>query len=312
MNGGNVLEHNRQLIEEAIDKLDFKVNEIARALKTNRTMTIGVLIPNLENIFCTSIISNIESILLEEGYSTIVCDYKEDPRLEKEKLSFLIDKMVDGIIMMPLAWDGSELEELKAKNIPVVLLDRLIKDVVCDAILVDNLNASYNAVEQLIIRGHKRIGIIIGPKNIYTAQERLKGYLRVHEDYHMEIDPQLIRYGDYYLESGYIQMNELLKIDPPITAVYVTNYEMTLGAIVAINESNVNIPNELSFIGFDNLELARIVKPALSVVVQPMKQIAETIATVLLQRLSGDLSVFPLMHRLKTEVIIKDSIAKLV
>ena len=312
MNGGNVLEHNRQLIEEAIDKLDFKVNKIARALKTNRTMTIGVLIPNLENIFCTSIISNIESILLEEGYSTIVCDYKEDPRLEKEKLSFLIDKMVDGIIMMPLAWDGSELEELKAKNIPVVLLDRLIKDVVCDAILVDNLNASYNAVEQLIIRGHKRIGIIIGPKNIYTAQERLKGYLRVHEDYHMEIDPQLIRYGDYYLESGYIQMNELLKIDPPITAVYVTNYEMTLGAIVAINESNVNIPNELSFIGFDNLELARIVKPALSVVVQPMKQIAETIATVLLQRLSGDLSVFPLMHRLKTEVIIKDSIAKLV
>lgn len=312
LNGGNVLEHNRELIEEAIDKLDFKVNEIARALKTNRTMTIGVLIPNLENIFCTSIISNIESILLEEGYSTIVCDYKEDPRLEKEKLSFLIDKMVDGIIMMPLAWDGSEMEELKAKNIPVVLLDRLIKDVVCDAILVDNLNASYNAVEQLIIRGHKRIGIIIGPKNIYTAQERLKGYLRVHEDYHMEIDPQVIRYGDYYLESGYIQMNELLKTDPPITAVYVTNYEMTLGSIVAINESNVNIPKELSFIGFDNLELARIVKPALSVVVQPMKQIEETIATVLLQRLSGDLSNFPLMHRLKTEVIIKDSIAKLV
>src|SRR5690554_2724378 len=104
LNSGNVLEANKRLIEEAIDKLDFKVNELARGLKTNQTKTVGVLIPKLENIFCTGIISTMESILLEKGYSTIVCDYKEDPDMEKNKLRFLIDKMVDGIVIMPLAW----------------------------------------------------------------------------------------------------------------------------------------------------------------------------------------------------------------
>jgi LacI family transcriptional regulator len=108
LNGGNVLDKNKKSIEAAIRKLDFKVNEMARALKTNRSMTVGVLIPNFENIFFTSIVSNIENDLLQEGYSTIVCDYKEDPRLEAEKLNFLLDKMVDGIIIMPLT-DSDEL-----------------------------------------------------------------------------------------------------------------------------------------------------------------------------------------------------------
>ena len=107
LNGGNVLAQNKKMIEEAIRKLDFKVNEMARALKTNRSMTVGVLIPSFENIFFTSIVSNIENGLQQEGYSTIVCDYKEDPRLEAEKLDFLLDKMVDGIIMMPLSESSS-------------------------------------------------------------------------------------------------------------------------------------------------------------------------------------------------------------
>lgn len=311
INGGNVLEGNRKIIEEAIKTLGFKVNELARGLKTNRTMTVGVLIPNLENIFCTSIISNIENILLQDGYSTIICDYKENATLEETKLNFLINKMVDGIVMMPLESKKELISEIIAKGTPIVLIDRTIQGVNCDVVLVDNLNASYDAVEQLIIRGHKRIGIIVGPENIYTAQERLKGYIRVHEDYAMEIDWDLVKYGDYHLQSGYDLLLELLKIDNPPTAVYITNYEMTLGAIIAINERNVKIPDDLSFIGFDNLELARVVKPSLSVIMQPMRQIGETAARILLQRLKGDQSGFPAMVRLKTNLLLKDSIKSL-
>lgn len=308
LNGGNILDKNRKLIEDAVTKLDFKVNELARGLKTNRTMTIGVLIPNLENIFCTSIISNIENILLQEGYSTIICDFKEDPQLEVDKLSFLINKMVDGIVMIPLECDEERIDEIVSKGTPVVLIDRVIKNLNCDVVLVDNLNASYNAVEQLIIKRHKRIGIIVGPENIYTAQERLKGYIRVHEDYALEVDSSLIKYGDYHLQSGYDLILELLRLPNPPSAVYVTNYEMTLGAIIAINEQNIKIPEDLSFIGFDNLELARVVKPSLSVVVQPMQQIGETAAQILLKRLKGDQNGFPMMVRLKTELLLKDSV----
>lgn len=311
LNGGNVLEPNKELIEKAIQELDFKVNEMARGLKTSRSMTVGVLIPSLENIFFTSIVSHIESILLQEGYSTILCGYKESPELEEKKLRFLLDKMVDGIVMMPLFDNDDLVKMVIAKGIPIVLIDRLINNISCDVVLVDNLNASYNAVEQLIVNGHRRIGIIVGPKNIYTAQERLKGYIRVHEDYRFEIDSCLIKYGDYKIQSGYDLLQELMRLDPPPTAIYVTNYEMTVGSIIAINENNIKIPEDLSLIGFDNLDLARIIRPPLSIVVQPVKQIGETAARVLLKRLRNDLSGFPLVARLKTELLLRDSIKKL-
>jgi LacI family transcriptional regulator len=311
INGGNVLEENRVVIDKTIKELGFEVNEIARGLKTNKTMTIGLLIPSLENIFFTSIVSNIESILIENGYSTIICDYKEDKNLEKQKLDFLVKKMVDGIITMPMGCDLEVINSVINRNIPVVLIDRALKGVECDTVLVDNLNASYNAVEQLIILGHKRIGIICGPGDIYTAQERLKGYERVHEDYAMTIDSELIKKGDYQVESGYRLLLELIKMKEPPTAVLVTNYEMTLGAVMAINESDIKVPDDISLIGFDNLQLAKVVKPPLSIVVQPVKQIGEVAANMILRRLKGDNSNFPSMIRLKTELILKDSIKKI-
>ncbi len=311
INGGNVLEENRAVIDKAIKELGFEVNEIARGLKTNKTMTIGLLIPSLENIFFTSIVSNIESVLIKNGYSTIICDYKEDKKLEKQKLDFLVKKMVDGIITMPMGCDLEVINSVITRNIPVVLIDRALKGVECDTVLVDNLNASYNAVEQLIILGHKRIGIICGPGDIYTAQERLKGYERVHEDYDMTIDSELIKKGDYQVESGYSLLLELIKMKEPPTAVLVTNYEMTLGAVMAINESDIKVPDDISFIGFDNLQLAKVVKPPLSIVVQPVKQIGEVAANMILRRLKGDNSNFPSMIRLKTELILKDSVKKI-
>ncbi len=311
INGGNVLEENRVNIDKTIKELGFEVNEIARGLKTNKTMTIGLLIPSLENIFFTSIVSNIESILIKNGYSTIICDYKEDKTLEKQKLDFLVKKMVDGIITMPLGNDIEDINSVLNRNIPVVLIDRALKGVDCDTVLVDNLNASYNAVEQLIVLGHKRIGIICGPDEIYTAQERLKGYERVYEDYNMSIDANLIKKGDYQVESGYSLLTELIKMEEPPTAILVTNYEMTLGAIMAINESDIKIPDEISFIGFDNLQLAKVVKPPLSIVIQPVEQIGEVAAKTILKRLKGDTSNFPSMIRLKTELILKESVRKI-
>lgn len=311
INGGNVLEKNRILVDKAIKALDFKVNEIARGLKTNKSMTIGVLIPDFKNIFCTTIVSNIENVLLQNGYSTIICDYKQSSELEKEKFRFLVNKMVDGIITIPHGGNADSIQNLLSRNVPVVLIDRALEGVGCDTVLVDNLNASYNAVEHLIVKGHKRIGIICGPDNIFTAGERLKGYVRVHEDYSMKIDESLIKKGDYEIDSGYKLLNELLELENPPSAVFVTNYEMTLGAIMALNERDIKIPEDLSIIGFDNLQMARIVKPLLSIIVQPMEQIGEAAANILLKRLKGDTSNYPFMLRLKTELQINKSVKEL-
>jgi len=311
INGGNVRPQNKELLDEAIKALDFRVNEMARGLKTSRTKTIGILIPDLQQVFSTNIISNVENILIKHGYSTIICDYKEDAQLQKEKLQFLLNKMVDGIIIMPMGTEIDLIKKVMDEGVVVVLIDRILKDLECDVVLADNLNASYDAVEQLIIRGHKRIGIVGGPDDIFTSQERLKGYCRVHEDYSIDVSQELIKKGDYKVDSGYQLLNELMDLKQPPTAIFVTNYEMTLGTIMAINERNIIIPDELSLIGFDNLQLARVIKPPLSMVLQPMKKIGEISAEILLKRLSGDMSSFPSIFRLKAEVLIKDSVVKI-
>lgn len=305
------MEQNRSVISSAIDDLGFRVNEIARGLKTSRTMTVGVLIPSLENVFCTSIVANVENILQQSGYSTIICDYREDVVLEREKLEFLLNKMVDGFIYMPLGNHEEFVSRMVADDMPVILIDRPLPGVACDTVLVDNLNASYHAVEQLIVFGHRRIGIIGGPASIYTAQDRLKGYRRVHEDFDIAIDESLVLAGDYSIESGYRLMTDFLNRSSPPTAVYVTNYEMTLGAVMALNESRVKMPDEISMIGFDNLQLAKVVKPTLSIVVQPIQAISETAAAILLRRLKADRAGFPAIHRLKTELLMGESVKNL-
>lgn len=283
---------------------------MARGLKTNKTKTIGIILPNLNNLFFTSIISKIEDIILNDGYGTIICDYKDDYELEKRKLEFLINKSVDAIILVPSGEEGKEVEEILTHGTPVILIDRLLEKIQCDVVLGDNLNSSYNAVEKLFTLGHKRVGVIIGPKDLYTAKERLKGYYRVHEDYLIETDPELIKYGDYKMDSGYLLFKELLNMDKPPTAIFVTNYEMTLGAVMAINELNIKVPQDLSVIGFDNMDLIKVLNPPLSIIVQPVEEIGEVTAKLLLKRLNGDNSNFPSINRLKSNMIITQSVAK--
>lgn len=310
LNGGNVREDNRLRIELAVETLGYKVNSMARGLKTSRTMTVGVLIPSLENLFCTSIVSGVENMLQAYGYGTIICDYRQDPEQERRKLAFLSERQVDGILMMPLTGCPDLLNRITASGIPVVLIDRPVPEAQCDTVLVDNLNAAYSAVEGILNEGHRRIGIIVGPPDIHTARERLGGYLRVLEDYGLEPDTTLIRRGAYTTEGGYRETLALLDLPNPPTALFVTNYEMTLGAIMGMNERGVRMPEDLSFIGFDNQELIRVLQPSPSIVVQPIEAIAERTAQLLLRRMANDMEGFPVLQRLKTEVRVTGSVAK--
>jgi LacI family transcriptional regulator len=309
LNGGHVLDENRAAIEAAVLDLGYSVDSLARSLKTRRSMTVGVLIPDLENVFCTGIVSSLENRLQPQGYSTIVCDYRSDAALEVQKLEFLSSRSIDGLVLMPLQGATDGIRRLQDRGVPVVLIDRPVPGIACDAVLADNLNAVYGAVERLVVAGHRRIGIVGGPKGIHTAEERLKGYLRVHEDYRLPVDPALVRYGDYDVESGHRLARELLDLPVPPTALFVTNHEMTFGAVLALNERGVRIPEALSFTGFDFRDLAVLHRPSLSIVVQPLRQIGETVADLLLRRMGGDASGFPALHRLKTELLPGASVA---
>ena len=286
-NGGNVREKNRIKIEAAIEELHYEVHEVARGLKTNATRTIGVVIPELNNTFCAEIITGMEDVLRSHGYATIVCDCRTDRKLEQEAVEFLIRRRVDGIINMPVDEEGKHLRKFQKTGKPIVLIDRRIQGISCDSVLVDNRKAAEDAVQCFIKNGHRNIGIIGGPEGIFTAQERLAGYSKALKEAGIPIRGSLIFHGDYTIQGGVRGLEELVRSNPDMTAVFVTNYEMTMGAMIGVNELGIKIPEQLSVIGFDNLQFARACNPKLTIVSQPTDGIAREVARIMLEHLEN-------------------------
>lgn len=286
LNGGNVREKNRVKIEEAIEKLHFEVNETARGLKTNRTKTIGIVIPELNNIFCAEIITEVEDFLRGHGYATLICDCRTDEKREQEAVEFLYHRRVDGLIMMPTGKSGQCLKKFFRAGRPVVLADRMLQDVSCDCVLTDNRGAVKEAVKRLIHAGHRSIGMIAGPEEIYTASERLAGYREALQEAEIPEKDTLIVRGDYTIQGGMRAVKTLTEENPEMTAVLVSNYEMTMGAVIELNELGIVIPDGLSLIGFDNKEFAKASIPKLSIVTQPTEKIGQEIAGLMLKRLN--------------------------
>ena len=231
-----------------------------------------------------------------------------------DKVKFLVGKQVDGIIFVPGRVDVEKvnaIKEIQSHKVPLVLLDRCISGLEYDRILVDNSGISYAAVEHLLMNRHRRIGIMMGPNDISTGYERTLGYQRVLADYSIPLDPSLMRMGDFSYESGYRLFCEFMDMQDPPTAIFATNYDMTLGAVTAAYERKLKIPGDISFIGFDEVRLTKMFNPPLSIVIQPMELIAEQTATTLVRRMREDYTSFPLMLRLKGELLLHESVATL-
>lgn len=311
LNGADIKEKNKIAINKAIKLLNYKVNPIARCLKTSKTNTIGVLIYDLTSVYATTIVKSIEQKLFEYGYNIFVCDYWNNTELEVKKANLLIEKMVDGLIVFPCSSNTDYLQNIQASGIPIVLVDWVVDDFKCDYVLIDNINATYNAVEMLIHNNHRRIGIINGPEDNYIANERLRGYRRVHQDYSVPLDNNLIKMLGFGKKDGYRSFQKLMDMANPPTAIIACNYDTTIGMIKAINEREIHIPEQLSLIGFDNLGLSDVFHQPLSTIVQPTKEIGSRVGELMLKRIKGNYDNFPSTHRLKTNFIAKDSILNL-
>lgn len=313
LNGGNVREKNRILIEQAIEELHFEVNEIARGLKTNRTKSIGIIIPELNNAFFAEVIIEMEDILRNHGYATMLCDCRSDENREAEAIEFFKKRRVDGVIAMPTTNQGKCFQDLQEAGIPVVMIDRKLKNVDCDCVLVDNRGGTKYAVQRLIEAGHRRIGIIAGTNNVYTTEERLAGYYEALEKAGIEKDDKLVANGQFTIKGGAKALKELVEQNADMTAVFVSNYDMMVGAMIEINELGLHIPEQLSMIGFDNVEFAKACVPRLSIVTQPTKEIAKEAAILMLRKLeSGEEKIVNTTVNLPTDYMEGKSIKVIV
>lgn len=293
INGQPVKEATKIAIEHAIQQLNYSPNNIAKGLRNSKSFSIAILLPMLNSSFCTSMISSIESCLLPEGYSVIVCECHNDAKMELQKTQFLIDRMVDGIILIPYASDGKQIEMIQKHNIPLVVLDQKINGFETDTIILNNEIASYEPVKHLIALGHKDIAIITGTAHHYTSKQRFAGYKKAMEEHSLPIQPDFVQCGHYSIEGGYDAMLRLFALPHKPTAVFISNYDMTVGAYLAINYLKLKIPNEISVIGFDNFPLAKVVNPPLSFAEQPTDAMGLSAGKLLYKRIKGDYSDYP-------------------
>lgn len=293
INGHSVKAKTKLAIDQAIKELNYSPNNIAKGLRNAKSYSVAILLPMLDSQFCTSMISSIESYLLPKGYSVIVCECHNDEKMELQKTQFLIDKMVDGIILIPYALDGKQIQMIQEHNIPLVILDQKINHCKTDTILLDNFRAGYEPTKRLIDLGHTNIAIISGVTNHFTSENRLLGYKKALEESNIPIKKEYIQSGNYTLEGGYNALHRLFKLENKPTAVFVSNYDMTIGAYLAINHLNLKIPNDLSVIGFDNFTLSKIVKPTLSYAEQPLEEMGFAAGKLIFQRIKNDNSDFP-------------------
>lgn len=309
LNGVTLKKNNMKNIKLAIEKLNYKENMIAKGLKNNRSLSIGVVINSLTDVFATSIVTSLESYLEEHNYSIMICDYQNDLKKLKRKLEFLKNRSIDGLILFHVEDRIPILDEFKEEGTPIILIDCPIEGFDTDVFLVDNRNASRKVTEFLLEQKHTKIAIIAGDQKNYIGRERLKGFIDAIKSKELDISKEYIKFGDYTKESGYRLSKELLELDNRPTAIYSTNYYMTLGTIQAIYEKKLNIPEDISIVGFDSFEMSNIFEPKLTTIRQPVEEIGRKAGELILRRIKEETDEDESVRIIKTEILWNNSVS---
>lgn len=284
---GYVNQELRRKIAETAKKLNYNTNLIPKSLRRRDMRTVALVLPDISELFFSNITSAIDEILHKNGYSLLLCITGENPERENEYLDFLCDGSVDGIIMATVSEKSSKLKKLITGDFPIVFIDNCPQsELSYDCVICDNSQAGYMATERLISKGHKRIGIITGKLEETTGFERLVGYKRALLKHEIEIDQSLIEVGDFKEKSGYSCMKRLLSDGRDrITAVIAASGKMTYGAIKAICDAGLRIPDDIAVMGFDIHDPTGLINPGVTSIIQPEQEIGRLAANLVMARI---------------------------
>jgi LacI family transcriptional regulator len=274
----------RTEVEAAIRRLNYVPSAVARSLKQQSTCTIGLLVSNSSNPFFAELAQGIEDICYRAGYTVILCNSADQPERQQTYLRVLLEKRIDGLIICSAGDDLGLAENLWEAKMPVIIVDRAVKGVTCDLVQIDHFKGGYLATRHLLECKHKSIGCIAGPETTTVSTDRLNGYRKALAEAGAPFRAEWVIRGDFTAESGYKAARILLK-RAEITAVFASNDLMGIGLLRFAAEHGVRVPNQLSVIGFDGIDLGRYIYPALTTVGQSMRRQGEIAAGALLERI---------------------------
>ena len=289
-------------------ELGYKPNRVARRLRARDASThlLGLIIPNIQNPFFADLARGVEDVAYKNNFALLLCNYDEDEKKEQFYLDVMQAESVDGIILPPIHENDPAVMQVVQNGTPVVCVDRILADSALDKVEVDNHMGAYKAVEHIIAQGHRRIGFIAGPSDSSTGRERLRGGKDALIAARLPVKSELIKFGDFKQESGRLLTHELLALAVPPTALFVSNGLMTIGALEAIAARGLKIPKQIALVGYDELPLAAVFNPPLTMVKQPAYEVGKYAAELLLKRIK-DGKQPPTSLKLLPELIIRRS-----
>ncbi len=279
-----VTEPTRERVEAAIRELGYRPNILARSLRPGQpSALIGLLITDITNPFYSSIASAIERVARSEGYSLIVVNTDEDPERERQMTEDLMSRGVDGLIVVPSGGDSSHLIDELNSGTAIVCLDRAPASLDTDSVLLDDAGGAFKAATALVARGHTRIGFIGDSPEIATAAARFDGFASALKQAGITLDDELIRLGSHDVESARKRAAQLLSLPQPPTALFTTNNRNTIGVLREIDELGL----ELDVVGFDDFELAGLLRVPVTVVAFDAFEMGMRAAEILFERIGG-------------------------
>lgn len=293
---------------EAMERLQYHPDVVARSLRRRETLTLGLLVPSVEIPFFAVVARDIEAAANEAGYSVILCNSGWSLQREVHYLNDLLARRVDGLLCISLAMTGEHIAPLLRRNTPVVLFDEgTMPGIELDAVEIDNFQGGYDATVHLLELGHRRIGCITGIPNSPLNDARIRGYWQALEQYEVSYDPCLLLTGDYSPGSGLEHARTLLDLPARPTAVFAFNDLMAMGVMQAVHERGMRVPDDMAVIGFDGLALTEHTCPPLSTIAQPTAAMSAAAIAMLLERIRGSAADAPRVKTFKATLLARAS-----
>ena len=296
-----------QRVRQVVEELAYRPNQAARRLRERRSKIIGALVPDIQTNFFASIVVNIERVLQEAGYLLLLGNTYDSLENEKQHIDTFLGEDVAGVIFAPsTTTDTRNYKPLQDAGVHLVAIDRRPGEMKVDSVQVGNLQAALSATRHLVGEGHKRIAFSAGPDLISTSTDRQAGYELALKQAGLPVDPALICPGNYTIASGYGAMEKLHHLPEPPSAILIANNSLTLGAMQYIRDHSIEGPSQISVIGFDDMPWSTILRPPLTVIVQPVEEIGVSAARLMLERIREPKSSIKHLT-LETHMIIRQS-----
>ncbi|MTI96439.1 MAG: LacI family transcriptional regulator [Firmicutes bacterium] len=297
----------RDRVLQAVEELGYRPNVIAQGLKFGRSQTIGLIIPSIRNLVFPDAVQGISQVARERGYNVILCDSEEDPELERELVDNLHRRLVDGLILSTARGNGEHIEALRKAGCPVVLLLRHLGASV-DAVIADNYQGGQLAGNFLADQGFRKLAIVSGPRDLDLFQQRFQGFVDALKEADLVVPEPMIVQATSAWQESYKGMLALLDRGSVPEAVFATSDPQALGVMKAIRERGLRVPDDISVLGFDNLEHSSLMDPPLTTISQPFFEMGRRAAQRLFELQVAKKPLPPNVEKLPVELVVRDSV----